>query len=43
MTTFLQKGVYTLQLAAALALGIILSSTITRIIHKIIKQKTGLL
>ncbi len=42
MTTFLQKGVYTLQLAAALALGIIVSSTITRITHKIIRQKTGL-
>ncbi len=36
--TFLQKAVYTLQLASALALGIIVSATLTKIVYKIINN-----
>lgn len=40
LETFLQKAIYTLQLASALALGIIVSTTVTRIFyrHKIYKK-----
>lgn len=36
--TFLQKAVYTLQLASALALGIVVSATLTKIVYKIINN-----
>lgn len=36
---FLRKAMYTLQLASALALGIIASTTLTRIIFQVIKRK----
>lgn len=36
---FLQKSVYTLQLASALALGIITSTALTRIIFQLVKRK----
>ena len=36
---FLQKAMYTLQLASALALGIIASTTLTRIIFQVVKRK----
>ena len=40
--TFLQKGLYTLQLAAALALGIIVSATLTKVLQKIlIRRRAG--
>ena len=42
METFLQKAIYTLQLASALALGIIVSTTLTQILYgvkKAIKSK----
>ena len=36
---FLRKAMYTLQMASALALGIIASTTLTRIIFQVIKRK----
>lgn len=39
METFLQKAVYTLQLASALALGIIVSTTFTKIIYNALQKK----
>ena len=38
---FLQKAIYTLQLASALALGIIVSTTITRIFYKYLNKNKG--
>jgi uncharacterized membrane protein YjjB (DUF3815 family) len=40
--TFLQKGLYTLQLSSALALGIIVTSTLKRLLNKIVKNKARL-
>lgn len=42
MTTFLPKAVYTLELAAALALGVIVSSAFVRIVNRVAhgKKKT---
>lgn len=39
LETFLQKAIYTLQLASALALGIIVSTTVTKILYTIKKEK----
>lgn len=39
LESFLQKGIYTLELASALALGIIVSTTITQIFYKIVYKK----
>ena len=41
LETFLQKAIYTLQLASALALGIIVSTTITRIFYKFLNKNKG--
>ena len=38
MDTFLQKAVYTLELASSLALGIIISTALTRIVYKVINN-----
>lgn len=39
LDTFLQKAIYTLQLASALALGIIVSAALTKILYKIINSR----
>jgi uncharacterized membrane protein YjjB (DUF3815 family) len=39
MDTFMQKAIYTLQLACALALGIIVATTVTRMFCQAIKKK----
>lgn len=39
MDTFLQKGIYTLQLTSALALGIIISTTLAKIVWRNKKHK----
>ena len=39
LDTFLQKGIYTLQLASALALGIIVSTTLTKILHGALQKQ----
>ena len=39
MESFLQKGIYTLELASALALGIIVSTTVTQIFSKVVHKK----
>lgn len=39
METFLQKGIYTLQLTSALALGIIISTTLAKIVWRNKKHK----
>ena len=39
---FLQKGIYTLQLAAALALGIIVSTALTRILYRVKLRKKNI-
>ena len=41
MEGFLQKAIYTLQLSAALALGIIVSTTLFNILQRIIKSKSA--
>lgn len=40
MTRFLEKGIYTLELASALALGIIIATTATRIFFKALAKRT---
>ncbi len=39
LSTFIPKAVYTLELAAALALGIIVSATLVRVFHRITHKK----
>lgn len=39
LDAFMEKAVYTLQLAAALALGIIVATTLTKLIQKVIPKK----
>lgn len=39
IVSFLQRGIYTLQLASALALGVIVSTTITQIFYKVVHKK----
>ena len=39
VVSFLQRGIYTLQLASALALGVIVSTTITQIFYKVVHKK----
>ena len=39
MTSFLPKAIYTLQLASALALGIIVSTTLARVINRILMKR----
>lgn len=41
LTNFLQKAIYTLQLASALALGIILAATVTKITLKIVEKASA--
>lgn len=39
LDTFLYKAVYTLQLASALALGIIVSATLTKVVYRFINRR----
>ena len=39
LNTFIPKAVYTLELAAALALGVIVSATLVRVFHRITHKK----
>lgn len=39
-TKFINKGIYTLQLASALALGIVITTTVARVVNRMITKRT---